>query len=246
MEITRTANAGVLLKLDGVTILMDGVCREVKPYPATPPETKAQLTACMPDVVAFTHAHKDHYDPGFAAAVLQKNGVILGPSDCHGTMQPMTVGGVRITPVSSRHIGAAGKTTLHASFIIEGSCCVWFTGDAAPTQWQRCDLPKPDVLIVPYAYCTTPSAWTAAKNLDAKKIVLVHMPLKENDTLGLWDAVYATTNCHCEPVRPETAVPGCHCEPVRTLAWQSEASGITPRLYIPNMNETVTIQLQHN
>ena len=192
MELTRTANAGVLLKLDGVTILMDGVCREVKPYPATPPEIKARLTENIPDVVAFTHAHKDHYDPGFAAQVLQKNGVIFGPADCHGTMEQATVGNVRITPLFSRHIGAAGKTTLHASFILEGSKCIWFTGDAAPSQWRGRNLPKPDVLIVPYAYCNTSAAWAATQLLGAETVVLLHMPEKENDTIGLWDAVEQT------------------------------------------------------
>lgn len=221
MELIRTANAGVLLKLDGVSILMDGVCREVKPYPATPPEVKAALTANMPAVVAFTHAHKDHYDPGFAAQALQKNGVILGTADCHGTMDRVTVEGVRITPVLSRHIGAAGKSTPHASFIIEGSRCVWFTGDAAPTQWQKPDLPKPDVLIVPYAYCTTPSAWAATRRLDAKAVVLVHMPAYEDDTLGLWNAVRTTTNVGVDD----------HIDPQY------------PILYIPNMNETLMIQL---
>ncbi len=192
MELTRTANAGVLLKLDGVTILMDGVCREVKPYPATPPEIKAQLTENIPDIVAFTHAHKDHYDPGFAAQVLQKNGVIFGPAECHGTMEPATVGSVRITPVSSRHIGAAGKTTAHASFILEGSKCIWFTGDAAPSQWRECDLPKPDILIVPYAYATTQAAWTLTQSLGAEKIVLLHLPERGKDSIGLWDAVEET------------------------------------------------------
>lgn len=192
MELTRTANAGVLLKLDGVTILMDGVCREVKPYPATPPEIKARLTENIPDVVAFTHAHKDHYDPGFAAQVLQKNGVIFGPADCHGTMEQATVGNVRITPLFGRHIGAAGKTTLHASFILEGSKCIWFTGDAAPSQWRGRNLPKPDVLIVPYAYCNTSAAWAATQALGAETVVVLHMPEKENDTIGLWDAVEQT------------------------------------------------------
>lgn len=197
MKLTRTANAGILLELDGVTILMDGVCREVKPYPATPPEIKAQLAENIPDVVAFTHAHKDHYDPGFAAFVLQKNGVILGPVDCHGTMEPLTVGTVRITPVSSRHIGAAGKTTPHASFVIEGSCCVWFTGDAAPTQWRQKNVSKPDVIIAPYAYCNTPTAWAATKALGAKHIVLVHMPAPDDDSLGLWKAVNTTVGTDC-------------------------------------------------
>lgn len=223
MEIRRTANAGVLLKLDGVSILMDGVCREVNPYPATPPEIKAELTANMPDAVAFTHAHKDHYDPGFAAQALQKNGVILGVSDCHGSMEPKNVGAVRITPVASRHIGMAGKDVSHASFILEGSSCVWFTGDAAPTQWRGLKLPKPDVLIVPYAYCTTPSAWATTQSLGAKAVVLVHMPTPEDDSFGLWAAVHSTVGVDD------------HIDPDALL-----------RLYIPNMNETLIIQLPHD
>lgn len=194
MEITRTANAGVLLKLDGVTILLDGVCREVKPYPATPPEIKADLMREFPDAVAFTHAHKDHYDPGFASAYQQLTSrVIFGPADCKGSMESGSVQSVRITPLSSRHIGAAGKTTNHASFILEGSRCVWFTGDASPLVWkEKKDLPKPDVLIVPYAYATTPAAWEATKALQSKEIVLLHLPKREDDTIGLWDAVGAT------------------------------------------------------
>ena len=214
MELRRTANAGILLKLDGITILMDGVCREVKPYPATPPEVKAELKAKLPDVIAFTHAHKDHYDPGFAAEILRQNGVILGPTDCHGTIEPATVGAVRITPVESRLIGAAGKETAHVSFVIEGSACVWFTGDAAPTQWSRMSLPAPDVLVVPYAYCITPSAWENTKRLGAKKVILLHMPLPEEDPLGLWTAVHSTV-------------------------------GEDP-LYIPAINETITIQLSQD
>lgn len=189
MDLTRTANAGALLELDGVTILLDGVCREVKPYPATPPEIKAELMENIPAVVAFTHNHKDHYDPGFAVAALQKNGVILGPEDCHGTMSPLTVQNVRITPISSRHIGAAGRVVNHASFLVEGSQRIFFTGDAAPTQWK--DLPVADVLIVPYAYCNTPSAWAMTQKLG-RTVVLLHMPEYEKDSVGLWPAVKST------------------------------------------------------
>ncbi len=196
MKITRTANAGVLLELDGVSILMDGVCREVKPYPATPPEVKKALMEHFPDVVAFTHAHKDHYDPDFAAQYeRQTGGVILGPEDlprCSAFMQPKTVGAVTVTPIPSRHIGAAGKTTPHASFVISGSKCVWFTGDAAPTHWRQSDLPKPDVLIVPYAYATTQASWKLTQSLGAAKVVLLHMPNRQEDVVGLWDAVEST------------------------------------------------------
>ena len=197
MELKRTANAGILLKLDGVSILLDGVCREVKPYPATPPEERAALSGCYPDIVAYTHAHKDHYDSAFAAEfVKQTGGVILGPAGLPGikpTMEPVTKGGVTVLPIPSRHIGAAGKNTPHASFIVRGSQCLWFLGDSAPTLWKnRRNLPKPDVLVVPYAYAITPVGWSVTKSLGAARVVLLHMPLRDQDALGLWDAVEST------------------------------------------------------
>ena len=198
MEIRRTANAGVLLKLDGISILMDGVCREVKPYPATPPEERARICESYPDMVCYTHAHKDHYDPSFAARYeKQTGGVILGPNDlpgCKASMDKCIVGGVTVTPVVSRHIGKVGTTISHASFIVKGSQCVWFTGDSSPLLWKdRQDLPKPDVVIVPYAYTTTSTGWTITQNLGGKTVILLHMPNREDDSVGLWAATEATT-----------------------------------------------------
>ena len=211
MELTRTANAGILLKLDGISILLDGVCREVTPYPATPAELRAQLMENWPDAVGFTHNHKDHYDPAYAAAYLQQTGrVILGPEAVKGKKETVTVGGVTITPVPCRHIGAAGRDVEHMGFVIQGSKCVWFTGDSAPTQWQGRGLPAPDVLAVPYAYANTPSSWALTCSFGAEKIFLLHMPPREADGIGLWQAV-------------ETAV------------------GDLAQLCIPNMEETVKI-----
>ena len=193
MELRRTANAGVLLKLDGITILIDGVCREVKPYLATPNGEKERLLQSCPDVLAFSHTHEDHCDPAFAAAWQRQTGrVILGPGEVKGHMEPLELGNIRITPRACRHIGAAGKTTEHAGFVVEGSQCLWFTGDSPPGQWRDRDLPKPDVLVVPYAYVNTPSSWETAKSFGAKKIVLLHMPSREQDGLGLWQAVEST------------------------------------------------------
>lgn len=193
MKLIRTANAGILLQLDGISILLDGVCREVSPYPATPPAIRAQLTENWPDVVGFTHNHKDHYDPAYAAAYLQQTGrVILGPGTVKGSMERLQLGNVRITPRVCRHIGLAGKTTPHAGFVVEGSQCLWFTGDSPPGQWRDEGLPKPDVLVVPYAYANTPASWEAAKSFGAKTILLLHMPEREADSLGLWSAVEAT------------------------------------------------------
>jgi len=198
MELRRTANAGVLLKLDGVTILLDGVCREVKPYLATPPEERDAITASFPDVVCFTHAHNDHYDPTFAALYeKQTGGVIFGPASlpgCNASMKVHRVGDVEIIPIVTRHIGWIGNKIEHASFIIRGSKTIWFAGDASPLQLKRRpDLPHPDILLVPYAFANTPSSWEYTKSLRADRVVLLHMPKREDDEIGLWNAVETVT-----------------------------------------------------
>jgi hypothetical protein len=65
-------------------------------------------------------------------------------------------------------------------------------GDAAPLVWKNHSLPKPDILILPYAYAATPAAWKQTLALGAEKMVLVHLPRREEDPLGLWAAVEET------------------------------------------------------
>ena len=189
MKIRRTANAGVLLQLDDVSFLLDGVCREVDPYPATPPQIRSALANSPADVLGFTHSHLDHYDPDFAADYLQAGGVIFGPEDIPGALpeERLTVGGVTITAIPSRHIGKAGGVA-HNSFILEGSRCVWFVGDAAPLQWKETGLKKPDVLIAPYAYANSRLGWEITKQLT-DRLVLLHLPEQGKDPFGLWEQV---------------------------------------------------------
>ncbi len=192
MEIKRTANAGVLLTLDGVRILLDGVSREMLPYLPTPEGVRKELLQEPADVLCFTHKHADHYDAAFVSEYLQKTaGPILGPADIPFCRQEtLQMEGVRIRQIPSRHIGKQ-EPMGHVSFIIEGSKCVWFMGDASPLQWRdRKDLPRPDILIAPYAYATG-SGWQISQSLGAGAIVLVHLPERKKDIYSLWDAVEA-------------------------------------------------------
>lgn len=189
LTVTRTANAGVLLELDGKRILLDGVCREVAPYPATPEYVKEMLKNPFPDVLAFTHHHPDHYDPTFAAEYETVTGRKAIDPTFVGSVVPS--GEVRIIPVKSRHIG--GFDCPHCSFVVVGSACVWFLGDASPSQWKNMDqLPAPDVVIAPFAYATTAASWKMTQRLGADTVILVHMPQRENDPMGLWPAVEQT------------------------------------------------------
>lgn len=193
MEIRRTANAGVLLKLDDVEILLDGVCREVKPYLATPPAEKEKLSSDWPDVVAFTHCHEDHCDPSYANDYSRATGKpVYGTSQISGmvrTDETVAVGEVRLIAVPTRHMGHYGKTTEHCSYVVQGSKTVWFLGDASPSELKHfSDLPKPDVLMVPYPYVSTPLAIKLLEGLLPCKIVLLHLPLRGNDPDGVWQS----------------------------------------------------------
>lgn len=193
MQCRRTANAGVLLRMDGVTVLLDGVCRQSGGYYGTPDEQIQSLLACPPDITAFTHGHLDHFDRSFAQKLYHKTlRPILGPEGLlrDGSIcQPVQVGAVTVTPIPSRHIGAAGKDTPHVSYFIQGSKRVLFTGDASPVALK--DM-RADVLIAPYAYATTASSWQLAAGI-APELILLHLPMPEQDPADLWSAVRETT-----------------------------------------------------
>ena len=190
MEIKRTANAGVLLTLDNERILLDGVSKEVLPYLATPPALYQQLLQDRPDALVLTHSHADHYDASFVSKYLQNTaGPVFGPADiplC--TAQSAAVGNIDIMHIPSRHVGKT-EPIGHNSYILQGSKCVWFMGDASPLFWkERYDLPRPDVVIAPYAYVMGVGL-QIVKELRAKDLVIVHLPNREYDPFSLWAKV---------------------------------------------------------
>ena len=195
MEILRTANAGVLLNLDGIRILLDGFCDGFGPYLATPLAIREELLKDAPDLLAFTHAHEDHFSEALVSQYRNQTlRPILGPENLpfRTTSKGVAIGGVSIQPVKSRHIGKEYQNTPHVSYAIRGSKSIWFLGDAAPSQWSD-TKERADVAIVPFAYALSESAWKMTCSL-AEMVVLVHMPLREHDPDGLWSQVERITD----------------------------------------------------
>ena len=83
IEYTRTANAGGLLEMDGVRILLDGVSQAVGDYLATPPDILDQLLSAPLDALAFTHNHRDHFLPEFVRQYAKAGQLprLIGPKD---------------------------------------------------------------------------------------------------------------------------------------------------------------------
>ena len=203
MKIRRTANAGVLIELDGMSILLDGVCKKIAPYEETPESIRKELEGNFPDIVAFTHIHGGHFDREYAELYKEKTlRSVLGPE----SFLFKNFGEIGITGISTRHIGKFD--IRHTSFVIEGSKTIWFMGDASPLDFKgRDDLPAPDVVIVPFAYANTDSAWRITKSFGAETVVIVHMPNREDDTYGIWEAVEKTIgneNCVLIPSMGDT------------------------------------------
>lgn len=188
LRITRVANAGVLIEMGKVSILLDGICEDFYPYFGTPASIREKLEMDFPDIVAFTHKHPDHYSKTYAD-LYQKTTLrsVLGPES--SLIEEFC--GVKVHSVATRHIGRVD--VMHVSFVIEGEKCIWFMGDASPLEIRKLsEFPKPDIMIVPYAFAVTAPAFKSVKALNPEKIVLLHMPDKANDENGLWDMVEET------------------------------------------------------
>lgn len=189
MEIRRTANAGVLLNMDDISLLIDGVCKDMGGYVGTPATVLDEIVSDLPDVVMYTHKHKDHYDEDFIRKYTDTTGKTAYGN---GIINSISAGNVLIDAVPTRHIGKSD--VLHISYIIRGSKCVWFMGDASPVELKNISgFPDPDVLIVPYAYAVTESSWRMVKGKNPKKIILLHLPNPQYDEYNLWDKVKDVT-----------------------------------------------------
>lgn len=213
LTILRTGNAGVLLQLDGKKILLDGVCREVAPYSATPKELCDRLLAEKMDLLAYTHTHEDHYDPRFLLEYHNHfAGPVMGPAEIpFGSQSSVKLGQVTVTAVDSRHIGK-NEPIDHISYIIQGSRCLWFMGDASPLQADRyASLPKPDILLVPYGFVIG-RGWQLCRSLEPQAVVILHLPERQRDIYGLWEGVEKTV-----------------------------AGSDHPRVYIPEIGECITL-----
>lgn len=188
MYFLRTANAGGLLTLDGVRILLDGVCEEIAPYQKTPDRYFEMLQENVPDAVGFTHLHPDHFHSDYLSFYEKSGkGITVLPTDSPATT---SVGSVSIAAIPTRHIGKAERGLLHSSFLLRGSKRILFVGDASPANWLNTPQEiKADVLIAPFAYLTTNMGLRTVSSLGVKDVILVHMPGENPDAYGIWKSV---------------------------------------------------------
>jgi len=186
LKIIRTANAGVLLSISGVTVLIDGVCNDFLCYSGTPEYLRKEFYSNPPDIIAFTHMHEDHCDKDFLNSC-KTPGSFLGP----GSSLLAKEKNVSVKGICTRHIGS--DKIDHVSYVIEAEKCIWFMGDASPSELRKMEEEKnPDIIIAPYAYANTASSWERTLKTGAEKFVILHLPSPDADSFGIKKAVLET------------------------------------------------------
>lgn len=170
--------------MDGISILLDGVCSKVEPYEVTPKAILDDLTNNYPDAVGFTHRHPDHFLSSYVCDYENNTErKVFVAADVS-----VTVGTVQLRTIPTRHLGRVEEGLLHRSFLIEGSKRVLFTGDASPASLRNVSA---DIVIAPFAYANTSAGLKAVVNTGAKDLVLLHMPECDPDPYGIWESVRA-------------------------------------------------------
>ncbi len=201
----RTSNAGGLLELDGVQVLLDGVSTPDNGYVVTPPDMMGWLVHRSISVAASSHSHPDHFAPEFLRRL--SNVILLGPEDVAQALperivleDEIRIRRVKVLPVASPHQGA-DPGVPHLNYIIQGiGLCIWFMGDADPFQWPDAEigLPLPDVLIAPFAFSGSEEAWGAVARLAPQLLILTHLPYRTMDPEHHWAAAEAILAAHPE------------------------------------------------
>ena len=170
--------------MDGISILLDGVCSKIEPYEVTPKAILDALTNNYPDAVGFTHRHPDHFLSSYVCDYENNTGkTAIVAADVS-----VIVGAVQLRAIPTRHLGKVEEGLLHSSFLISGSKKILFTGDASPASLRNVSA---DIVIAPFAYANTSAGLKAVVNTGAKNLVLVHMPEFDPDPYSIWESVRA-------------------------------------------------------
>ena len=191
---TRTANAGGILELDGVRLLLDGVSLPCLNYQVTPPSLEEALRATDLDAMLFTHSHADHFSSAFVEAWGRRRGrnlPLAGPADVAAALPgwaveegPLWVGAVSVLPVVCRHMGLQYRSDPHRAYCISGTARCLFLGDASPSEFLVPREPV-QILFAPYPYASSRGGWRAVQALDPEVLVVTHLPAAEEDPEGI-------------------------------------------------------------
>ena len=202
MTVTLSANAGVAISVAGKRIWVDALhSKKVPSFSTVSPELLAKLLNApefeAPDAICYTHCHPDHFSREQTLQALErwpKSKLFLPQRQfpaqqlVEGECPEFPLGDVTLRFLRLPHEGAQYADTIHygllilspqGNVLISGDCAV-----AAPELLEAVSGIQVDVAILDFPWLTLNRGRVALESLNAKQILLYHLPFPEDDENG--------------------------------------------------------------
>lgn len=206
--VTLTANAGVILELNGRTIWVDALHDEAVPgFSSVSPELWRRIReqAPPPDLLCFTHCHPDHYSRRLAAEARRlwpSAGLALPRQDFPGQLlvagqeARLSAGGVTLRFLRLPHEGAGHGGGGHYGLLFSGGGFrALVAGDcetASPALMGYLDGTPLDLAILNFPWATLRRGRRCLEEvLRPRCLLLCHLPFPEDDVNGWTEAARA-------------------------------------------------------
>ncbi len=189
MNITLTANAGVILEIGGARIWVDALHdRKTPPFSTETAEIWEKLQELSaPDYILYTHYHPDHYSEKLTQSAQKRWPLakIIAPEGKFAAPLSVMDGDLAIQYLPLPHEGAQYKNVVHYGILLSVSGeKVLIPGDCALAAEELAGL-EADVLILDFPWVTTSKGRAfLEKHFQNVEIVLVHLPFAEDDRFG--------------------------------------------------------------
>ena len=225
LKLTYIANMGITVESGKKKVLVDAVHTKADPpFICVPDDILEALTLNKApynniDLMLFTHAHKDHFDPSAVYEVIKRNKLINVVGTSEAILQIKTLPGYMTELDSQLHsINIAKDKTIEyklkdISFEVTNIChdgsddriddlvylfemngkTIMHLGDARAEQanFENSTLldRQVDVLIVPYSFIGLSEGRKVIRRIKPKMVIVSHLPSDDRDTTGLFDKV---------------------------------------------------------
>ena len=202
ITVTLSANAGVCVDIGGKRIWVDALhSKKVPGFSTVSPALLEKLMEAPsfenPDAICYTHCHPDHFSREQTQLALEKWPAAKAflPQQqfdrqelVAGESPEFVLGDVKLRFLRLPHEGAQYAHVIHYGLLIlSGQGNVLVTGDcavAAPQLQQAVAGIPVDVAILDFPWLTLNKGRTALESLQAKNILLNHLPFPEDDANG--------------------------------------------------------------
>lgn len=206
IKITLSANAGVCVDIGGKRIWVDALhSKKVPGFSTVSPELLTALWDApafqKPDAICYTHIHPDHYSREMTEEALAKwqSAKAFLPQRqlteqvlVEGQCPEFALGDVILRFLRLPHEGAQYAHTVHYGILIlspEGN--VLISGDcavAAPELLEAVSGVELEAAVLDFPWLTLSKGRSALEGLNAKNILLYHLPFPEDDGNGYLDS----------------------------------------------------------